>query len=114
MKVALAALGQDPESYEAPIMQLVNIVEGGERARGRAAAWTMPTLPVYAGADRCVAPAGSAAFAAAAPRAWLTHTCYPQMAHEIFNEPEREQPLAQLTRWLGTLSFAAAEHGTRS
>jgi arginyl-tRNA synthetase len=33
MKAALTALGKDPESYEAPIMQLVNIVEGGERAR---------------------------------------------------------------------------------
>ncbi len=33
MKAALAALGHPPEVYEAPIMQLVNIVEGGERAR---------------------------------------------------------------------------------
>ena len=33
----------------------------------------------------------------------LTHTCYPQMAHEIFNEPERELPMTELTRWLATL-----------
>ena len=33
MRAALAALGHDPEFYEAPIMQLVNIVEGGQRAR---------------------------------------------------------------------------------
>ncbi len=33
MKAALAALGTDPERYEAPIMQLVNIVERGERTR---------------------------------------------------------------------------------
>ena len=33
MKAALAALGFDPDRYEAPIMQLVSIVEGGERAR---------------------------------------------------------------------------------
>jgi arginyl-tRNA synthetase len=33
MKAALAALGLNPDGYEAPIMQLVNIVEGGERAR---------------------------------------------------------------------------------
>jgi arginyl-tRNA synthetase len=33
MRAAFAALGFDPEAYEAPIMQLVNIVEGGERAR---------------------------------------------------------------------------------
>jgi arginyl-tRNA synthetase len=33
MRAALAALGADAESYEAPIMQLVSVVEGGERAR---------------------------------------------------------------------------------
>jgi arginyl-tRNA synthetase len=33
MKAAFAALGTDPDRYEAPIMQLVNIVERGERAR---------------------------------------------------------------------------------
>ena len=33
MKAALAALGIDPDRFEAPIMQMVNIVEGGERAR---------------------------------------------------------------------------------
>ncbi|MQA73233.1 MAG: arginine--tRNA ligase [Solirubrobacterales bacterium] len=33
MRAALAALGVDPDRYEAPIMQLVNIVEGGQRAR---------------------------------------------------------------------------------
>ena len=33
MKAAIAALGADPDRYEAPIMQLVNIVERGERTR---------------------------------------------------------------------------------
>jgi arginyl-tRNA synthetase len=33
MRAALEALGYEPERYEAPIMQLVSIVEGGERAR---------------------------------------------------------------------------------
>jgi arginyl-tRNA synthetase len=33
MKASLAALGADPDAYEAPIMQLIQIVEGGERAR---------------------------------------------------------------------------------
>ena len=38
MKAAFAALGADPDRYEAPIMQLVNIVEGGERAGCRSEA----------------------------------------------------------------------------
>ncbi len=33
MKAALAAFGADPELYEAPLMQLVNVVERGERTR---------------------------------------------------------------------------------
>ena len=33
MKAAVGMLSGDPERYEAPIMQLVNIIEGGERAR---------------------------------------------------------------------------------
>ena len=33
MKAAVGMLSGDPDRYEAPIMQLVNIVEGGERAR---------------------------------------------------------------------------------
>src|SRR3990167_4841751 len=45
------------------------IVEGGERVRQCAPQWRLPTLLLYAGADRCVAPRGSDAFAAAAPPA---------------------------------------------
>jgi arginyl-tRNA synthetase len=33
MRAAIQALGHDPDAYEAPIMQLVRLVEGGERAR---------------------------------------------------------------------------------
>lgn len=33
MRAAIAALGVEPEVFEAPIMQMVNIVEGGERKR---------------------------------------------------------------------------------
>ena len=33
MRAALAALGGDPERFEAPIMQMVSVVEGGQRAK---------------------------------------------------------------------------------
>ena len=33
MRAAIAGFGLDPDRYEAPIMQLVNVIEGGERAR---------------------------------------------------------------------------------
>jgi alpha-beta hydrolase superfamily lysophospholipase len=96
----------DPLVHDRVTPMLVQfLVDAGECVRANAHRWTVPTLLMWAGADRCVAPKGSAAFAAAAPAARLTHTCYPQMAHEIFNEPERDQPLGELARWLG--AFAA-------
>jgi alpha-beta hydrolase superfamily lysophospholipase len=55
---------------------------------------------MWAGADRCVAPAGSAAFAAAAPRDVVTAREWPGLFHEIFNEPEQEAVLAALADWL--------------
>ncbi|HYP32804.1 MAG TPA: alpha/beta hydrolase [Burkholderiaceae bacterium] len=64
--------------------------------------WTTPTLLMWAGADRCVAPAGSAAFAAGAPRDVVTAREWPGLFHEIFNEPEQEQVLSALDAWLGT------------
>jgi arginyl-tRNA synthetase len=33
MRAAVEALGHDPDSYEAPLIQLVHLMEGGERAR---------------------------------------------------------------------------------
>ena len=66
----------------------------------RAPRWRTPTLLLWAGADRCVAPAGSAQFAAAAPPQVLTPQVFPELFHEIFNEPEREQVIAHLTTWL--------------
>ena len=62
--------------------------------------WTTPTLLMWAGADRCVAPAGSAAFAAAAPRDVVTTREWPGLYHEIFNEPEQDAVLAAMGDWL--------------
>jgi alpha-beta hydrolase superfamily lysophospholipase len=76
------------------------IVDGGHLVLERAAAWKVRTLLLWAGADRCVAPAGSAAFAAAAPPALLTAQEFPGLFHEIFNEPERDAVIGHLLRWL--------------
>ncbi len=76
------------------------IIDGGTFVRSAAPHWKLPTLLMWAGADRCVTPAGSAAFAAAAPPAVLSAQAFPGLYHEIFNEPERHQVLATLTHWL--------------
>ncbi len=76
------------------------IVDGGAFAQLRAAHWSVPTLLMWAGADRCVAPRGSASFAAAAPKTVLTAREFPGLYHEIFNEPERAEVLELLRGWI--------------
>jgi len=62
--------------------------------------WTTPTLLMWAGADRCVSPAGSTAFAAGAPQGVVTVREWPGLFHEIFNEPEQGDVLAVMDDWL--------------
>lgn len=79
------------------------VADEGPRVIELAPRWTVPTLLLWAGADRCVAPRGSQAFFDAAPRAVVQGQAFPALAHEIFNELERDQVLAQLRPWLETL-----------
>jgi alpha-beta hydrolase superfamily lysophospholipase len=76
------------------------ILRGGAQVRAVASRWRTPTLLLWAGADRCVAPKGSAAFAAAAPAGAVRARAFEGLYHEIFNEPERDEVLAQLAGWL--------------
>lgn len=76
------------------------LLEGGEAVHARAASWAVPTLLIYAGGDRCVRPAGSERFSAAAPRSVVTTKAYPHMAHEILNEPDQATVLKDLGDWL--------------
>ena len=85
------------------------IVDGGAAVAQRAAAWHVPTLLLYSGSDRCVAPAGSAGFAAAAPQARVAAHEFRALFHEIFNEPEQAEVLGVLHDWLDTLEFPAKE-----
>jgi len=78
------------------------IVDGGAFVLARASQWSVPTLLIYAGSDRCVAPAGSDALAAAAPRNVLTARAFPPLFHEIFNEPEQREVFAVLKDWLSS------------
>ncbi|MCE2913338.1 MAG: lysophospholipase [Pseudomonadota bacterium] len=98
----VAAYTADPLVHDRVTPALVRfIVDGGTLVRQLAPRWRVPTLLMWAGADRCVAPAGSAAFASAAPGGVLTARQWPGLAHEIFNEPERAEVIGALTQWLG-------------
>lgn len=69
-----------------------------ERARGL----DLPLLLQYAGKDALVDPAGSDLLAATSGSSDLTVRRYDELWHEIYNEPERDLPLADLREWLAT------------
>ena len=62
--------------------------------------WTVPTLLLYAGQDAAVRPAGSAAFARAAPAGRVVAQAFPQHFHELFNERDRACVFRALGDWL--------------
>jgi alpha-beta hydrolase superfamily lysophospholipase len=61
--------------------------------------WATPTLLMFAGEDKLVNPAGSRAFAAAAP-ACVKSQAFEHMFHEIFNAPDQAQVFSVLKTWL--------------
>lgn len=91
----------DPLVHDRVTPKLVRfIVDAGKFVRGHAAQWRVPTLLLYAGSDRCVAPAGSATFAASAPKSAVTAHVFGPLFHEIFNEPEQARVFGMVAAWL--------------
>ena len=103
---AVTAYRADPLVHDRIAPRLARfMVDAGPAVLAAAPRWAVPTLLLYAGSDRCVMPAGSAAFAAAAPSSVVESHVFASLFHEIFNEPERGEVLATLGRWLDTLPF---------
>lgn len=101
----VAAYVADPLVHDRIAPRLARfIVDAGVFVQLRAARWRVPTLLVYAGSDRCVAPAGAAAFAAAAPKEVVTSRAFEPLFHEIFNEPEQAEVFAVVRDWLGRIA----------
>lgn len=97
----VAAYRSDPWVHDRVSGRLARfIADAGPVAIARAGAWKVPTLLMYAGADKVVDPAGSRAFAAAAPAEMVTTHCFEGMYHEIFNELDAEPVFEMLRQWL--------------
>lgn len=60
----------------------------------------LPLLVMHGDADQLTSPAGSQALFDAAGSRDKTLTLYPGLYHEIFNEPERDQVLGDMSAWL--------------
>ena len=76
------------------------IAQGGPATLALACNWSVPTLLLYAGADKLVNPVGSRAFAAAAPKQVVSAHCFETLYHEIFNELQPAPVFAKLRQWL--------------
>ena len=103
----VAAYRNDPLVHDRVSPRLAHaIVTAGDAVRAAASGWTTPTIILYSGDDRLVNSRGSAEFAVAAPASIVTLRRYDRMYHEIFNEPQREEPVHALLEWL-TLRVSA-------
>jgi len=101
-EAAVAAYTADPLVHDRISARLARfILDAGEQVRAAAPRWALPTLLMWGGADLIVDPAGSRAFAAAAPASVLSAFEFDAMRHEILNETEREGVLMRLGQWLG-------------
>ena len=110
----VAAYRADPLVHDRIAPRLIRfLADSGPLVRQLAPRWNVPTLLLYAGSDRLVVPAGSAAFAAAAPAALVTARPFASLFHEIFNEPEQDEVLGVLTAWLDTLNLTSTTRSPR-
>lgn len=97
----VAAYQSDPRVHDRISARLARfIAEAGPVVIAHAREWNVPTLLMYAGSDRLVDPAGSRAFAQAAPEDVVTTVCFDEHYHEIFNEPDNAPVFAALRKWL--------------
>ena len=107
----VAAYRADPLCHDRISARLARfIADGGPATVARAAHWRVPTLLMWAGSDKLVNPAGSRAFAAAAPQALVQSHCFAPLYHELFNEsPEMADPVFNMLHtWLRGQGHAGA------
>jgi alpha-beta hydrolase superfamily lysophospholipase len=104
---ALAALDPaaqgDAKHVELRLLTKPTRVQGGPQVLARAGQWSVPSLLLWAGDDRLVAPAGSQSFADRAPPAVVQSQRFDGAYHELFNESDAfaAPVFARLQDWLG-------------
>ncbi len=103
--IAVLAYKGDPYVHRRVSSRLANFIANeGARCIAAAPQWCVPTLLLYAGSDVLVSPAGSRAFAAAAPKQWVQSRCFEPMYHEILSDPEKSQVFDAVRAWLVRLA----------
>jgi alpha-beta hydrolase superfamily lysophospholipase len=110
--LAADAVSRDPEvvaAYEAdPLVHHGKLPAGiakaligvGESMPQRASALTAPLLVVHGGQDKLIPVAGSERLVECVGSADVHLKVYPELYHEVFNEPERAQVLDDVVSWI--------------
>lgn len=108
------AVSRDPDvvaAYEAdPLVHHGKLPAGvakaligvGETMPQRAAALTAPLLVVHGGQDKLIPVAGSQRLVDCVGSVDVNLKVYPELYHEVFNEPERAVVLDDVTTWIAT------------
>jgi alpha-beta hydrolase superfamily lysophospholipase len=97
----VAAYRNDPLVHDRISARLARFIDSnGPHVVAAAPSWPVPTLLLYAGADRLVRPDGSRAFAAVAAPAQVRSRCFEGLFHELFNETDPLPVYAELGAWL--------------
>jgi alpha-beta hydrolase superfamily lysophospholipase len=110
----LAAISRDPAVVEAynndPLVYHGRVPAGlgrallqvGETMPRRAPALTAPLLVVHGSADRLIPVDGSHRLVECVGSTDVELKIYPELYHEVFNEPERAQVLDDVVSWITT------------
>jgi alpha-beta hydrolase superfamily lysophospholipase len=76
------------------------LLQVGETMPQRAPALTAPLLVVHGAQDRLIPVAGSHRLVECVGSADVELKVYPELYHEVFNEPERDQVLDDVVSWI--------------
>jgi acylglycerol lipase len=92
----------DPLNFheKVPVRTVAELAGEVEHFPRRVAAITVPTLIMYSETDPIVAPSGSEMLAERIGSDDVTIRNWPGLKHEILNEPERDEVIAEMLDWL--------------
>ncbi len=96
---------EDPLIHRSMTASLgAELLAAAPRTAARAGQVGVPLLMLHGGADPLCAAGGSRSFRAGVKSAGSALHIYPELRHEIFNEPEREAVWQDVLTWLEELS----------
>jgi len=110
----VAAYESDPLVHHGklPVRTLAELVSAIDQFPDSVAAITVPTLILYGTADRLCPPSGSGMLGQRIGSQDKTVKAYDGLYHEILNEPERDEVLADIRGWLSARVGKAAGSST--